>query len=133
MIKIKYRNGFKKDMKLAKKRGKNLNKLQEIILQLAETGKVNFKFRDHALVGNYHGRCECHIDPEQVGGRPAAHGLIAGQLLTMAGDGVIRHLSRQKRQRRFQHGDVDHLPLAGVGRRVQPIAATHSANFSAGV
>src|SRR5258708_29851311 len=33
----------------------------------------------------------------------------------MAGDRVIRHLSRQERQRRLQHGDVDHLALAGVG------------------
>ena len=52
---------------------------------------------------------------EQIGGGPAAHRLIAGQLLTMAGHGVVRDLSRQERHRRLQHGDVDQLPLAGVG------------------
>ena len=52
---------------------------------------------------------------EQIGGWPPAHRLIAGQLLAMAGYGVVRHLSRQERQRRLEHGDVDHLSLAGVG------------------
>ena len=33
----------------------------------------------------------------------------------MAGDGIIRDLPGQERQRRLQHGDVDQLTLAGMG------------------
>src|SRR5437762_1601457 len=51
---------------------------------------------------------------EQIGGRPATHGLIAGKLLAMAGNGIIRDLPGEKGQRRLQHRDVDQLPLAGL-------------------
>jgi mRNA interferase YafQ len=51
-------------MKLVKKRGKNLAKLQEAIFQLSETGKVDSKYFDHALIGNYVGRRECHIESD---------------------------------------------------------------------
>ena len=33
----------------------------------------------------------------------------------MAGDGVVRHLPGQERQRRLQHRDVDQLAPAGMG------------------
>ena len=33
----------------------------------------------------------------------------------MARDRVVRDLAGQERQRRLQHGDVDHLALAGMG------------------
>src|SRR6185437_1503120 len=51
---------------------------------------------------------------EEIGGRLAAHGLVAGQLLAMAGDGIVSDLTGQEGQRRLQHGDVDELPLAGL-------------------
>lgn len=46
-----------------KKRGKNLNKLRELLYFLTEEKPLSIKLRDHLLVGNYVGRRECHIEP----------------------------------------------------------------------
>lgn len=64
MLQIKYKNLFEKDVKRAKKRGLNLNKLAEVIRILAKEQLLPKKMRDHALVGNYIGHRECHIQPD---------------------------------------------------------------------
>lgn len=55
---------FRKDVKLMKKRGKNLKLLQEVIDILFEGKLLDAKYKDHALVGNYIGLRECHIQPD---------------------------------------------------------------------
>ncbi len=55
---------FKRQYKQAKKRGCNLNKLQEIIDILAKGQMLPKEYRDHALTGNWHGHRECHIQPD---------------------------------------------------------------------
>lgn len=55
---------FRKDIKLMKKRGKNLKLLQEVIDTLFEGKLLDAKYKDHALVGNYIGFRECHIQPD---------------------------------------------------------------------
>ena len=55
---------FRKDVKLMKKRGKNLKLLQEVIDTLFEGKLLDAKYKDHALVGNYIGFRECHIKPD---------------------------------------------------------------------
>lgn len=52
---------FRKDVKLMKKRGKNLKLLQEVIDILFEGKLLDAKYKDHALGGNYIGFRECHI------------------------------------------------------------------------
>ena len=61
---IKFTTQFKKDLKLAKKQGKNLNKMYAIIEKLANGESLDAKFRDHDLTGNYKGCRECHIEPD---------------------------------------------------------------------
>ena len=61
---IKFTNQFKKDLKLAKKQNKKLDKLFEVIGILAEGGELDAKYRDHDLSGNYKGTRECHIEPD---------------------------------------------------------------------
>ena len=61
---IQFTNQFKKDLKLAKKQNKNLDKLFEVIDILANGGILNAKQRNHGLTGNYKGTRECHIDPD---------------------------------------------------------------------
>jgi mRNA interferase YafQ len=63
VLKIKYKNSFEKDVKLVKKRGKNIDKLKEVIRLLIEGKPLITKYRDHRLVGNYVGHRECHIEP----------------------------------------------------------------------
>lgn len=55
---------FRKDVKLVKKRGKILKLLQEVIDTLLEGEPLDAKYKDHALVGNYIGFRECHIQPD---------------------------------------------------------------------
>lgn len=63
MLEIQYKNIFEKDVARAKKRGKDIEKLKEVIRLLAEEKLLPPKFRDHPLIGNYNGRRECHIEP----------------------------------------------------------------------
>ena len=65
MLEIFYTNQFKKDFKKAKKQGKNLEKLKEVLVLLQEQQTLPPKYKDHALTGNYIGTRECHI--EQIG------------------------------------------------------------------
>lgn len=55
---------FKKDYKLAKKRGMDISKLTKVITMLAEGEKLPAEYRDHALSGNWVGHRECHIEPD---------------------------------------------------------------------
>lgn len=55
---------FKKDYKLAMKRGLDINLLDTAITILAETGTLPEEYLDHPLSGNYKGFRECHIQPD---------------------------------------------------------------------
>ncbi len=57
-------NRFKKDLKLAKKRGYNLDLLDEVVTALATSQTLDEKYRDHSLSGDYAGFRECHILPD---------------------------------------------------------------------
>ena len=61
---IKYTSQFKKDYKLAKRRGLNLSLLKKIISQLANSVQLDEKYRDHDLSGDWKGHRECHIQPD---------------------------------------------------------------------
>jgi len=64
MLEVVLSNMFKKDLKLAAKRGYNLDLLENVVDTLARGEKLTDKFRDHELVGNYSGFRECHIQPD---------------------------------------------------------------------
>lgn len=61
---VKFTTQFKKDLKLAKKQGKNMDKLFSVVEQLANGQALEEKYRDHDLSGNYKGCRECHITPD---------------------------------------------------------------------
>ena len=61
---VKFTNQFRKDIKLAKKQNKDLNKLFDVVNILAEGGILEAKYRDHDLSGEYKGTRECHIEPD---------------------------------------------------------------------
>ena len=60
---VQFTNLFKKDLKIAKKQNKSLDKLFEVIDILANGGTLESKYKDHDLKGNYKGTRECHIGP----------------------------------------------------------------------
>lgn len=55
---------FEKDIKLAKKRGKDLSKIFNVMQLLLNQQALPPKNRDHTLTGNYINRRECHIEPD---------------------------------------------------------------------
>ena len=61
---VKFTSQFKKDLKLAKKQNKDLDKLFEVVNILADGGTLDAKYRDHDLSGDYKGTRECHIEPD---------------------------------------------------------------------
>jgi mRNA interferase YafQ len=57
-------NQFKKDYRMALKRGRNMEKLHELLGILASGRNPGLKHRDHLLAGSFAGRRECHIEPD---------------------------------------------------------------------
>lgn len=55
---------FRKDLKTIIKRGYDMNLLNEVVTKLSNGEKLPEKNKDHALVGNYVGKRECHITPD---------------------------------------------------------------------
>lgn len=55
---------FKKDYKLAQKRGCDLNLLQDVITLLANGEQLPENYKDHPLSGIYAGFRECHVQPD---------------------------------------------------------------------
>ena len=66
MLKPEFTGQFKKDYKLAVKRGFDINALQEVITFLCSEQPLPEKYRDHALVNSrsYKDVRECHIEPD---------------------------------------------------------------------
>ena len=64
MLEIVPSNQFRKDLKLAKKRGFNIQNLREVINSLAAQKTFDNKYRDHGLSGEYSGFRECHVEPD---------------------------------------------------------------------
>ena len=57
---------FKKDYKLAVKRGCNIDELKKVVTILANGEVLPEKYRDHELTNsrNYKDMRECHIEPD---------------------------------------------------------------------
>ena len=64
MLDIILSNRFKRDLKMLKKRGLDLELLNAVVDTLAARQPLEEKHRDHALTGDYAGFRECHIQPD---------------------------------------------------------------------
>ncbi len=80
MYEIKYTNRMKKDLKLIRKQGKNLEKLIDILDLLAMGETLPEKNKDHQLQGEYREFRECHIEPDWL----LIYRIDEGQLLLLA-------------------------------------------------
>lgn len=58
---VKPTTQFKKDYKLAMKRGLKISLLEDVIAALAMGDPLPEKNKDHALTGNWVGHRECHV------------------------------------------------------------------------
>ena len=64
MYQLELVKSFKRDLKLAKKRGLSLEKLDQVVASLVREGKVSQANKPHRLKGKYSGLWECHIQPD---------------------------------------------------------------------
>lgn len=64
MLQVSFTGQFKKDYKLCKKRGYDMELLQSVINTLAIPEALPEKNKDHNLTGNYANKRECHILPD---------------------------------------------------------------------
>ena len=63
MLTLHTTSQFRKDEKLARKRGLDISLLRSVIQTLLEEKLLDPRHKDHPLVGNYAGFRECHILP----------------------------------------------------------------------
>jgi len=61
---VKPTSQFRKDYKLAMKRGRKVALLDQVIARLSLGESLDEKNRDHALTGTWTGHRECHILPD---------------------------------------------------------------------
>ena len=61
---VKFTTQFRKDYKLAMKRGLKIELLERVIMLLAAGETLPEKNKDHALTGNWVEHRECHILPD---------------------------------------------------------------------
>jgi len=64
MREVVWTSQFKKDYKLAQKRGHDIDTLDDCIRVLAAGEELAPKFRDHNLTGRWIGHRECHVEPD---------------------------------------------------------------------
>lgn len=59
-------SSFKKELKIIKKRSKDLTKLDKIVMELARGNILDEKYKDHKLVNTsrFTNCRECHIEPD---------------------------------------------------------------------
>jgi len=61
---IEKKKEFRKGLKRCRKRGKNIELLDNVIFQLANGLQLEPKYDDHKLHGKYSDHRECHIEPD---------------------------------------------------------------------
>ena len=64
MLELVTTSTFRKDLKIAKKRGYDLSLIEFVIDELLKENTLPQKYKDHVLTGNYRGFRECHISPD---------------------------------------------------------------------
>ncbi|MBQ6339589.1 MAG: type II toxin-antitoxin system YafQ family toxin [Kiritimatiellae bacterium] len=57
---------FRKSLKKMIRRGKDINKINDVILKLANGETLDPMYRDHALSGDLEGLRDCHIENDWV-------------------------------------------------------------------
>jgi len=64
MRSARYTGQFKRDVKLAQKRGKDVDKLKRVISLLLEGLPLPRELGDHPLKGEWKQSRDCHIEPD---------------------------------------------------------------------
>lgn len=66
MLDLRFTNQFKKDYKLAQRRGVDLSELEGIINKLCRGEPLDARFKDHPLSNNWRNHRDFHLHPDVV-------------------------------------------------------------------
>lgn len=66
MRELKYSARFKRDYKLCKKRGRDMQKMQNILSILVLGEAIPERYKDHPLKSNWKGYRDIHIEPDWI-------------------------------------------------------------------
>ena len=64
MLQVEYTTKFKRDLKLAKRRNKDMASLQDVMKDIEHEKSLSPRYKDHPLSNNWHGHRELHIEPD---------------------------------------------------------------------
>ena len=64
MYKLKLTSAYKKGYKRMKKRGMDVSLLDDVVVELLNGKKLDEKYYNHELKGEFAGFYECHIKPD---------------------------------------------------------------------
>ena len=64
MLRPRFTGAFKKDRKRVDRRGNELDKLDSVMRRLANEERLEPRFRDHKLSGEWKDFRECHVAPD---------------------------------------------------------------------
>jgi len=64
MLKPSATTQFKREVEIARKRGKDMSKLGDIVKKLTEEEPLDPRHHNHPLKGKFKGRWECHVEPD---------------------------------------------------------------------
>ena len=64
MLKLEQTKTFRKELKLMRRRGADISKLDYVIQKLLNEEQLEAKYQDHALKGDHKGYRECHVAPD---------------------------------------------------------------------
>ena len=59
-----YTRQFERDLRLAQRRGKDIEKLKQVVAALINEESLAERYYDHPLKGNYRDSHECHLEPD---------------------------------------------------------------------
>jgi mRNA interferase YafQ len=59
-----YTAQFERDLRLLQRRGKDIEKLKQVLTALINEEPLAERYRDHPLKGNFKNRRECHLEPD---------------------------------------------------------------------
>jgi len=63
---VSYSGKFRRDLKLIQKRGKDIEKLKQVIALLVNDSQLPVALCDHALKGSWKPRRDLHIEPDWI-------------------------------------------------------------------
>ena len=64
MLEVEYTTQFKRDLKRAKRRQKDLKILQTVMKNIESENSLSLKWKDHALFGDWVNHRELHLEPD---------------------------------------------------------------------